>query len=57
MQSVTLTSTGTSPVTVNSAAISGAGFMIVGGEFAGDAESNPIDDAAGAVRSNITWSS
>ena len=30
-QSLTLTSTGTSPVTVNSAAITGAGFTIVGG--------------------------
>ena len=30
-QPVTLTSTGTAPVTVNSAAISGAGFTIVGG--------------------------
>jgi hypothetical protein len=32
-QSLTLTSTGTSAVTVNSAAISGAGFTIVGGSF------------------------
>jgi hypothetical protein len=32
-QSLTLTSTGTSPVTVNSAAITGAGFTIVGGGF------------------------
>jgi hypothetical protein len=32
-QSLTLTSTGTSPVTVNSAAITGAGFTIVGGSF------------------------
>jgi len=32
-QTLTLTSTGTSPVTVNSAAISGAGFTIVGGSF------------------------
>ena len=31
--SLTLTSTGTSPVTVNSAAITGAGFTIVGGGF------------------------
>src|ERR1700678_2457701 len=33
MQSLTLTSTGTSPVTVNSAAIIGAGFTIVGGSL------------------------
>ena len=32
-QSLTLTSTGTSPVTVNSAVISGAGFTIVGGSL------------------------
>jgi hypothetical protein len=32
-QSLTLTSTGTSPVTVNSATISGAGFTIVGGSL------------------------
>jgi Abnormal spindle-like microcephaly-assoc'd, ASPM-SPD-2-Hydin len=32
-QSVTLTSTGTSPVTVNLAAITGAGFTIVGGSL------------------------
>ena len=32
-QSLTLTSTGTTPVTVNSAAITGAGFTIVGGSF------------------------
>ena len=32
-QSLTLTSTGTSPVTVNSAAITGAGFSIVAGSF------------------------
>jgi Abnormal spindle-like microcephaly-assoc'd, ASPM-SPD-2-Hydin len=32
-QSVTLSSTGTSPVTVNSASISGTGFTIVGGSF------------------------
>ena len=32
-QSLTLTSTGTSPVTVNSAAITGAGFTIVGGSL------------------------
>jgi hypothetical protein len=32
-QTLTLTSTGTSPVMVNSAAISGAGFTIVGGSF------------------------
>ena len=32
-QSLTLTSTGTSPVTVNSAAISGAGFTLVGGSL------------------------
>jgi hypothetical protein len=32
-QSLTLRSTGTSPVTVNSAAISGAGFTIAGGSF------------------------
>jgi hypothetical protein len=32
-QSLTLTSTGTTPVTVNSAAITGAGFTIVGGGF------------------------
>jgi hypothetical protein len=33
MQTLTLTSTGTSPVTVNTAAITGAGFNIVGGGF------------------------
>jgi hypothetical protein len=32
-QSLTLTSTGTTPVTVSSAAITGAGFTIVGGAF------------------------
>jgi hypothetical protein len=32
-QAITLTSTGTSPVTVNSAAISGTGFTIAGGSF------------------------
>ncbi len=32
-QSLTLTSSGTTPVTVNSAAITGAGFTIVGGSF------------------------
>jgi Abnormal spindle-like microcephaly-assoc'd, ASPM-SPD-2-Hydin len=32
-QALTLTSTGTAPVTVNSAAITGAGFTIVGGSF------------------------
>jgi hypothetical protein len=32
-QTLTLTSTGTSPVTVNSATTSGAGFTIVGGSF------------------------
>jgi hypothetical protein len=32
-KSLTLTSTGTTPVTVNSAAIAGAGFAIVGGSF------------------------
>jgi hypothetical protein len=32
-QSLTLTSAGTSPVTVNAAAISGTGFTIVGGSF------------------------
>src|SRR5580692_7419985 len=32
-QSLTLTSTGTSPVTVNSTAITGAGFTIVGGSL------------------------
>jgi len=32
-QTLTLTSSGTTPVTVNSAAISGAGFSIVGGSF------------------------
>jgi hypothetical protein len=32
-KSLTLTSTGTTPVTVNSAAITGAGFTIVGGSF------------------------
>ncbi len=32
-QTLTLTSTGTSPVTVNSATISGAGFTIIGGGF------------------------
>jgi hypothetical protein len=32
-QSLTLTSTGTTPVTVNSAAITGAGFTIIGGSF------------------------
>ena len=48
-QSLTLTSTGTAPVTVSSAAISGAGFSIVGGEFAGDAEPDSDADAAGAI--------
>ncbi len=33
MQTITLTSTGTSPVTVNSAAIAGAGFTLLGGTF------------------------
>lgn len=32
-KSLTLTSTGTTPVTVNSAAITGAGFTVVGGSF------------------------
>jgi hypothetical protein len=32
-RSLTLTSTGTTPVTVNSAAITGAGFTIIGGSF------------------------
>jgi hypothetical protein len=32
-QSLTLTSAGTSPATVNSAAITGAGFTIVGGSL------------------------
>ncbi len=32
-QAITLTSTGTSPVTVNSASITGTGFSIVGGSF------------------------
>jgi hypothetical protein len=32
-QSLTLTSTGTTPVTVNFATITGAGFTIIGGSF------------------------
>jgi hypothetical protein len=64
-QSLTLTSTGTSPVTVNSAAITGAGFTIVGGGF--PVTLNPTQiltlqlqfkpTAAGAVNGQITISS
>ena len=58
-QSLTLTSTGTAPVTVNSAAISGAGFTIVGGTIAGDVEPDAVGDAAGSVcrrRRELQWS-
>ncbi len=55
-QSLTLTSTGTSPVTVNSAAITGAGFTIVGGNFADHAEPDAVDDVAGAVQTDSNWS-
>jgi hypothetical protein len=64
-QSLTLTSTGTSPVTVTSAAITGAGFTIVGGGF--PVTLNPTQTltlqlqfkptAAGAVNGQITISS
>ena len=64
-QSLTLTSTGTSPVTVNSAAITGAGFTIVGGGF--PVTLNPTQTltlqlqfkptTAGAVTGQITISS
>ena len=56
-QSLTLTSTGTSPVTVNFAADYWDWLYDRRGTFPRDAESYPIDDAAGAVRSNIDWDS
>ncbi len=41
-QSLTLTSTGTAPVTVNSATVRGTGFAVVNGSSAGNACPNPI---------------
>jgi Abnormal spindle-like microcephaly-assoc'd, ASPM-SPD-2-Hydin len=51
-QSLTLTSTGTSPVTVNSAAITGAGFTIVAGSF--PVTLNPTQTATLQVQFNPT---
>ena len=56
-QTLTLTSTGTSPVTVSSAAITGAGFTIVGGSSAGDVEPDAVADASGAVPADLDWDS
>ena len=56
-QSLTLTSTGTSPVTVSSAAISGTGFAIVGGSSACDVEPDSVADATGAVPADSNWDS
>jgi Abnormal spindle-like microcephaly-assoc'd, ASPM-SPD-2-Hydin len=64
-QSLTLTSTGTTPVTANSATITGAGFTIIGGSF--PATLNPNQTAtlklqfepttAGALTGQLTISS
>ena len=61
-QSVTMTSTGTAPVTVNSATVSGAGFTVSGGAFPAtlnpgqqftlDVQSNP--ETAGVATGNLT---
>ena len=61
-QSVTLTSTGTAPVTVNSATVSGAGFTVSGSAFPAtlnpgqqftlDVQSNP--ETAGVATGNLT---
>ncbi len=51
-QSLTLTSTGTSPVTVNSAAITGPGFTIVGGSV--PVTLNPTQTATLQVQFNPT---
>jgi hypothetical protein len=64
-KSLTLTSTGTSPVTVNAGSITGAGFTVVGGSF--PVTLNPNQSAtlqvqfkpaaAGSVTGNLTISS
>ncbi len=64
-QSLTLTSSGTTPVTVNSASVSGTGFSLVGGSF--PLTLNPqqtatlqvqfLPTAAGAVTGQLTISS
>src|SRR5260370_14183500 len=51
-QSLTLTSTGTSPVTVNSIAISGAGFTTVGGRL--PVTLNPTQSTTRQVQFNPT---
>ncbi len=64
-QAVTLTSTGTSPVTVNSASIAGAGFTIVAGSFPVTLNSSQsvtlqvqfLPTSAGVVAGQLTISS
>ena len=51
-QPVTLTSTGTAPVIINSATLSGTGFHDVGSHLSGDLESDAVGDAECAVRSD-----